>query len=237
MTREELAEALDCFWNAAVGAAHDRQDFATGAIVGCIAEGINAVSLRLKEQSLYASPPAEPVTPEMIAAAWHTWHSRDGGLGPPDPAFVEAIKAAVAAAPAISETDLVEAVARSIANADDEDYMEDHARFDKRARFAIATMLNAAPQAPATDAVETLKAENERLRKDRDTWKRLCEDGLTVEAAVDARTEQREAAVWEEAARKMSKLLTQRTNLPGTKVGDLADALRSYAKDKKDEHI
>lgn len=38
----------------------------------------------------------EAVTPEMIAAAWATWHSRHGGKLGPGPAFVEAINAALA---------------------------------------------------------------------------------------------------------------------------------------------
>lgn len=35
-------------------------------------------------------------TPEMIAAAWSTWHKRHGGKLGPGPAFVEAINAALA---------------------------------------------------------------------------------------------------------------------------------------------
>lgn len=38
-------------------------------------------------------------TPEMIAAAWASWHSRHGGRMGPGPGFVEAIEAAIAAAP------------------------------------------------------------------------------------------------------------------------------------------
>lgn len=37
------------------------------------------------------------VTPEMVAAAWHAWHSRHGGKLGPGPAFVEAIQAALTA--------------------------------------------------------------------------------------------------------------------------------------------
>lgn len=37
-----------------------------------------------------------PVTPDIIAAAWSTWHSRHGGKLGPGPAFVEAIEAAMA---------------------------------------------------------------------------------------------------------------------------------------------
>lgn len=38
-------------------------------------------------------------TPEMIAAAWATWHSRHGGKLGPGPAFVEAINAALSKLP------------------------------------------------------------------------------------------------------------------------------------------
>ncbi|WP_371346523.1 hypothetical protein [Ancylobacter sp. IITR112] len=39
------------------------------------------------------------VKPEMIAAAWGAWHARHGGKLGPGPAFVDAIKAALAASP------------------------------------------------------------------------------------------------------------------------------------------
>jgi hypothetical protein len=42
------------------------------------------------------------------------------------------------AAPLKTSPGVVEAVARAIAQADDEDYMEDFARYDKRARAALA---------------------------------------------------------------------------------------------------
>lgn len=41
----------------------------------------------------------ERATPEMIAAAWATWHKRHGGKLGPGPAFVEAINAALSAGP------------------------------------------------------------------------------------------------------------------------------------------
>lgn len=44
LTRVDLAEALSCFWNAALGAQHRGT-----TDVGCMAEGIQAVSVRLKE--------------------------------------------------------------------------------------------------------------------------------------------------------------------------------------------
>ncbi len=46
----------------------------------------------------YKLVPADP-TPEMIAAAWSAWKSRHGGKLGPGPGFVEAIKAAIEAAP------------------------------------------------------------------------------------------------------------------------------------------
>lgn len=49
MDPEILADALDCFWNAAIGAAHEKQDSTVFAVVGCIAEGVQAVSNRLRE--------------------------------------------------------------------------------------------------------------------------------------------------------------------------------------------
>jgi hypothetical protein len=49
LTASVLADALDCFWNAALGAAHQRQEgFATANIM---VEGIAAVARRLHEVS------------------------------------------------------------------------------------------------------------------------------------------------------------------------------------------
>ena len=44
LTASDLADALGCFWNAALGGV--RQDFGT---LGCIVEGIAAVAARLHE--------------------------------------------------------------------------------------------------------------------------------------------------------------------------------------------
>ena len=41
----------------------------------------------------------QTMTPEMIAAAWATWHSRHGGKIGPGPAFGEAVPAAISASP------------------------------------------------------------------------------------------------------------------------------------------
>lgn len=51
MTDNKLADALDCFWNAAIGPARDSGDFSTIQTVGAIAEGFAAVSQRLREHS------------------------------------------------------------------------------------------------------------------------------------------------------------------------------------------
>lgn len=50
-------------------------------------------------------------TPEMIAAAWASWHSRHGGRVGPGPGFVEAIEAALAAGPAL---DAIETLTRAL---------------------------------------------------------------------------------------------------------------------------
>lgn len=48
ITHEELAEALDCFWNAAMVAANRDNGIGT-EVIGLMAEGIAAISTRLKE--------------------------------------------------------------------------------------------------------------------------------------------------------------------------------------------
>lgn len=57
-------------------------------------------TLGLTESTRKVPPMADVVenaTPEMIAAAWATWHERHGGKLGPGPAFVEAINAALRA--------------------------------------------------------------------------------------------------------------------------------------------
>lgn len=49
LTKADLAEALSCFWNAAIGSAHERQDSTAFAVVGSVAEGVAAVERRLRE--------------------------------------------------------------------------------------------------------------------------------------------------------------------------------------------
>lgn len=56
ITKGELAEALSCFWNAAINGAHDRQDSTAFAVVGSMAEGISAVEQRLRELGADTAP-------------------------------------------------------------------------------------------------------------------------------------------------------------------------------------
>jgi hypothetical protein len=44
-----IAEALDCFWNAAIGAAHARGDFDAMSTATVVSQGVAAVSARLRE--------------------------------------------------------------------------------------------------------------------------------------------------------------------------------------------
>lgn len=49
LTAAQLSDALDCFWNAAIGDAHNRQSSTAMDAASVMAEGIAAVSNRLKE--------------------------------------------------------------------------------------------------------------------------------------------------------------------------------------------
>lgn len=60
-------------------------------------EAINAALTVLTSAGYRIVGPDERASPEMIAAAWATWHKRHGGKLGPGPAFVEAINAALAA--------------------------------------------------------------------------------------------------------------------------------------------
>lgn len=56
LTAEDLAEALECFWNAAIGEAHQQQEgMATASMM---ATGLSAVALRLRELSAASAPEA-----------------------------------------------------------------------------------------------------------------------------------------------------------------------------------
>lgn len=49
LTAERLADALDCFWNAAIGHAHNAQSTLAMDTAGSMAEGFAAVANRLRE--------------------------------------------------------------------------------------------------------------------------------------------------------------------------------------------
>jgi len=49
---KRLADALDCFWNPAIGAAHDSGSSDVIAVVGAIAQGFGAMAQRLREHAL-----------------------------------------------------------------------------------------------------------------------------------------------------------------------------------------
>lgn len=68
LTCANLAEALSCFWNAALGARHNALD-----PVGCMAEGIQAVALRLQELDAAPAPAAE--APQLVEVG-QIWRHR-----------------------------------------------------------------------------------------------------------------------------------------------------------------
>ncbi|MER8967687.1 hypothetical protein NKI25_18530 [Mesorhizobium sp. M0808] len=51
LTAEMLADALGCFWNAAIGDARDKQDSRVLAVASSMAEGFAAIESRLREQA------------------------------------------------------------------------------------------------------------------------------------------------------------------------------------------
>lgn len=51
LTAGQLTDALGCFWNAAIGEAHNRQSAAAMDTAAVVAEGISAVANRLREIS------------------------------------------------------------------------------------------------------------------------------------------------------------------------------------------
>ncbi|WP_378952253.1 hypothetical protein [Mesorhizobium sp. ANAO-SY3R2] len=58
LTATHLAEALGCFWNAAIGEAHNKQDSTAFAVIGSMAEGVAAIERQLRE----ISPPSDDFT-------------------------------------------------------------------------------------------------------------------------------------------------------------------------------
>lgn len=59
LTTEQLADALGCFWNAAIGEAHNKQNDTTFSTIACIAVGLGAVATRLQELSTTTTHAAE----------------------------------------------------------------------------------------------------------------------------------------------------------------------------------
>lgn len=57
LTKEDLAESLGWFWNAALSAAIERQDSTAIAIIGALCEGVEAV-----KRSLETPPPTQETT-------------------------------------------------------------------------------------------------------------------------------------------------------------------------------
>lgn len=62
----EIADALDCFWNAAIGAAHERQSSTAMDVASVMAEGIAAISTRLKEHTALSRPNVDEAPIPMI---------------------------------------------------------------------------------------------------------------------------------------------------------------------------
>src|SRR5690348_2883196 len=61
----DIADVLDCFWNAALGSARDSQDATAQAVAGSLAEGFAAMATRLREQN--AAQPDHPLVDQMLA--------------------------------------------------------------------------------------------------------------------------------------------------------------------------
>lgn len=49
LTASQLADALGCFWNAAIGSAHETQNSSAFAMASVMAQGFAAVQARLNE--------------------------------------------------------------------------------------------------------------------------------------------------------------------------------------------
>ncbi|MER9833408.1 hypothetical protein NKJ28_00325 [Mesorhizobium sp. M0145] len=84
LTAEMLADALGCFWNAAIGDARDKQDSRVLAVASSVAEGFAAVERRLREH-------AQPApTSAMDGVKWATCEDKEIGWRL-DPKFIEQI--------------------------------------------------------------------------------------------------------------------------------------------------
>lgn len=80
VTAAQLADALGCFWNAAIGAAHNSQDSTTFATIGAISDGLAAVQRRLEEVATSPHPAleAEAGRPTPADYAWQRLFDRFG---------------------------------------------------------------------------------------------------------------------------------------------------------------
>ncbi|MER9471023.1 NADAR family protein [Mesorhizobium sp. M0520] len=70
LTAEMLADALGCFWNAAIGDARDKQDSRVLAVASSMAEGFAAVERRLREHAQPA-PTSEVDGEKLGRFGWH----------------------------------------------------------------------------------------------------------------------------------------------------------------------
>jgi hypothetical protein len=85
LTAAILADALDCFWNAAIGEAHNRTAAAMD-VAAVTAEGLAAVSRHLKQYGLPHS-----ITADQVAAFKHAFYTNTGDET--DDPFVKAFEA------------------------------------------------------------------------------------------------------------------------------------------------
>lgn len=92
---ERIADALGCFWNAAIGEAHNRQSPVAMDVASVMAEGINAIAVRLRETAALASMGDDGLTwlannknlelswgelgDDLSEAGWRV-HSCNGGI-------------------------------------------------------------------------------------------------------------------------------------------------------------
>ena len=75
LTALDLADALSCFWNAAIGAAHERQEgFDTANIM---VSGFSAVEQRLREIDSATPDTRDALIKELVAAAKFLWDRLD----------------------------------------------------------------------------------------------------------------------------------------------------------------
>lgn len=67
LTAAQLADALGCFWNAAIGAAHERGSYDAMSTASVMASGFAAVQARLLEIAALTTEPASPQEPDFAS--------------------------------------------------------------------------------------------------------------------------------------------------------------------------